>query len=195
MLPLNWSYLTGLIKAAIPYLIAIVVTIALYLFIQHKWRESMTEKYNAGIQDGKEAVANDYAEKASQLRNNWAIDKGKLEYEAQQRLNAANADAAASRDAADSLQRTIDEVRGVARSAGVSVTASTSTGKAVDLLADMLIKSNRRANTYADFADRAFEAGRTCELQYDTMRNRILEQQTSNRSAVIQTGGEDRASK
>ena len=194
MLPLNWSYLTGLIKAAIPYLIAIVVTIALYLFIQHKWHESMTAKYNAGVQDGKEAVANDYAEKASQLRNNWAIDKGKLEYEAQQRLNAANADAAASRDASDSLQRTLDEVRGVARSAGVSVTASTSTGKAVDLLADMLVKSNRRANTYADFADRAFEAGRTCELQYDAMRKRIDEAKSNDKRADTSSSQADTSS-
>ncbi|QSL98946.1 spanin [Enterobacter phage EC151] len=114
------------------------------------------------------------------LRNNWAIDKGKIEYEAQQRLNAANRDAKSARDLADSLQRTIDKVRSIASNAGVTVGPRTSTGKAVDMLADMLIESNRRANTYAEFADRAFEAGRTCELQYDAMRNRILEQQTAN---------------
>jgi hypothetical protein len=182
-MPLAWFSLTGLKQLAlklIPWLVLIVVIYLTALYAQHKWNEALEAKYNDGVKDGKEAVADDYANKAAQLRNNWAIDKGKIEYEAKQKLNAANADAAAARDTADSLQRTIDKVRSIASNAGVTVTARTSTGKAVDLLANMLIESNRRANTYADFADRAFEAGRTCELQYDAMRNRILEQQTSH---------------
>lgn len=178
-MPLTWFSLTGLKQLAlklIPWLVLIVVIYLTALYAQHKWNQAIELSYNNGVKDGKQTVVDDYENKAAQLRNNWAIDKGKLEYEAQQRLNAANRDAQSARDVADSLQRTINEVRSIANSAGVSVTPGTSTGKAVHLLADLLVQSNRRANTYAEFADRAFEAGRTCELQYDAMRNRILEQ-------------------
>lgn len=182
-MPLAWFSLTGLKQLAlklIPWLVLIVVIYLTALYAQHKWNQAIELSYNNGVKDGKQTVVDDYENKAAQLRNNWAIDKGKLEYEAQQRLDAAKRDAQSARDTADSLQRTISEVRGVADRAGVSVTDSTSTGKAVHLLADLLIESNRRANTYAEFADAAFEAGRTCELQYDAMRNRILEQQTTH---------------
>lgn len=182
MLPLNLLSVNGLKQLAVkllPWLVLIVATILLYLFAQHKWNEALETKYNAGVKDGKQSVVDEYENKAAQLRNNWAIDKGKIEYEAQQKINEANNDAQSARDLADSLQRTIDKVRSIASDAGATVTARTSTAKAVDLLADMLVKSNRRANQYAEFADRAFEAGRTCELQYDSLRNRIIEQNTA----------------
>lgn len=177
---LSLNGLKRLLKAVLPWLAIIVVICLTAVYAQHKWNQKIQESYKNGVAAGKQQVADDYANKAALLRNNWAIDKGKLEYEAQQRLNAANRDAKSARDLADSLQRTIDKVRSIASNAGVTVAPRTSTGKAVDMLADMLIESNRRANTYAEFADRAFEAGRTCELQYDAMRNRILEQQTAN---------------
>lgn len=189
-MPLNLFSLTGLKQLALkisPWLIIIVVIYLTALYAQHKWNQAIELSYNNGVKDGKQTVVNDYENKAAQLRNNWAIDKGKLEYEAQQRLNAVKADADRARDTADSLQRTIDKVRSIASSAGVSVSSSTTTAKAVTLLADMLIESNRAANTYAEYADAASEAGRTCELQYDAMRNRILEQQTFNRPATVQT--------
>ena len=163
-----------------PYLIAIVVTVGVYLFVEHKWQEDMEARYNAGVTDGKRSVVDEYEFKAAQLRNNWAKDKELLEHEAQQRLNAAKADADSARDAADSLQRTINQIRSIADHAGVSVTPGTSTGQAIHLLADMLVESNRRANTYAEFADRAFEAGRTCELQYDNLRKRVNDAKIGN---------------
>lgn len=163
-----------------PWLVLIVVIFLTALYAQNQWDKKIQESYNNGVKDGKQAIVDEYDNKAAQLRNNWAIDKGKIEYDAQQRLNVANRDAANARDAADSLQRTVDKIRGIANDAGVAVTSSTTTGKAVNMLADMLIESNRRANTYADFADRASEAGRTCELQYDSLRNRIIEQQTAH---------------
>lgn len=183
-MPLAWFSLTGLKQLAlklIPWLVLIVVIYLTALWAQHKWNQAIELSYNNGVEDGKQAVADDYANKAAQLRNNWAIDKGLIEYEAQQKLNAAKADANRSRDVADGLQRTIDEVRSIAGNAGVSVSARTTTAKAVTVFADMLIESNRAANTYAEYADAASEAGRTCELQYNQMRERILEQQTVNR--------------
>lgn len=182
MLPLNLLSVNGLKQLAVkllPWLVLIVVTVLLYLFAQHKWNEALETKYNAGVKDGKQAVVDEYENKAAQLRNKLNIDKGKIEYEAHQNIEVANRDAQSARDAADSLQRTLDKIRSIASRAGATVTTSTSTTKAVDLLADMLVKSNRRANQYAEFADRAFEAGRTCERQYDSLRDRIIEQTTS----------------
>jgi hypothetical protein len=168
-----------------------VVTLLAVFYVKHLWHESMQERYNAGVKDGKEAVADEYANKAAQLRNNWAIDKGRLEYEAQQRINAAKADADKSRESARGLQRTLDQVRSIADRAGVSVGPGTSTAKAINLLADLLEQSNDRSRQYAEFADAAYEAGRTCEIQYDEMRNRVLEQ-TNERRANLRAGTESR---
>ena len=153
-----------------------VVIIVSWLVVQHQWNEALSERYNTGVNDGKQSVKDEYENKAALLRNNWSIDKGVIEYEAQQRIKAISSDAANARLAVDGLQQTLDKIRSIVSSSGVAVTSSTSTGKAVDLLADLLIQSNRRANTYAEFADRAYEAGRTCEIQYDKLRDRAIEQ-------------------
>ena len=85
----------------------IVVIYLTALYAQHKWNQAIELSYNNGVKDGKQTVVDDYENKAAQLRNNWAIDKGKLEYEEKQRLDAAKRDAKSARNTAGSLQRTL----------------------------------------------------------------------------------------
>ena len=81
MLPLNLLSVNGLKQLAVkllPWLVLIVVTVLLYLFAQHKWNEALETKYNAGVKDGKQAVVDEYENKAAQLRNKLEIEKDSL---------------------------------------------------------------------------------------------------------------------
>lgn len=189
-MPLNLFSLTGLktLLAKIwPWLVCIVATIALYLFIQHKWHQSMTERYNAGVLDGKLAVVTDYEAKAAILRGQLASDKEEIERNAKSQKDAAEADAAFARATSDRLFAELNKVRGITNNAGVTIAPGTSTAKAVSMLADMLEESIRRGDEMAKFADDAYNAGTTCEIQYDKLRSRILEQQTTQRSTITGT--------
>lgn len=182
-MPLAWFSLTGLKQLAlklIPWLVLIVVIYLTALYAQHKWNQAIELSYNNGVKDGKQAVVNDYENKAAQLRNKLEIEKGLVEYDAQKRIATAKRDADSSRKSALSLQQTLDRISSdIGSNTNIDPTGKTAR-ETVRVLTDLLVQSNRRANTYAEFADRAFEAGRTCELQYDAMRNRILEQQTTH---------------
>lgn len=178
-LPLSTSYLTGLLKAAIPYIVGIVVIIALYLFVSHKWNEVIETAKHDGIEEGKQAVARDYEAKAAILRGQLAADKEEIERNANSQKEAAEADAAFARATSDRLFAELNKIRGITGNAGVTFAPGTSTAKAVGMLADMLEESIRRGNEMAQFADNAYNAGLTCEIQYDKLRSRILEQQTA----------------
>ena len=76
---LSLNGLKRLLKAVLPWLAIIVVIYLTAVYAQHKWNQKIQESYKNGVAAGKKEVADDYANKAAQLRNNWAIDKGKLE--------------------------------------------------------------------------------------------------------------------
>ena len=183
MLPLNTSFLIGLLKRNAPWIIAIVVTIALGLFVEHKFNQAVAQAKHDGIEEGKQAVVRDYEAKAAILRGQLAADKEEIERNAKAQQEAAEADAAFARATSDRLFAELNKVRSITSKSGVVVAPGTSTEKAVSMLADMLEESIRRGNEMAKFADDAHNAGLTCEIQYDKLRARILEQ-TINRSAV-----------
>lgn len=175
--------LSGLKRLLSKYwrLILVIVVIALSIvYWYHRYQKDLKEFYDKGVEAGKTQIVNEYAKKAVVLRVQNALDKERIEKDAQVQIDQARADARASRDAADSLRGTLDKVRSIAGDAGVSVAPGTSTTKAINLLADLLEQSNDRSNQYAEFADTAYEAGRTCEVQYDTLRIRINAQQGTN---------------
>lgn len=183
MLPLDTSFLIGWLKRNALWMIAIVVIIALALFVQHKFNQAVAQAKHDGIEEGKQAVVRDYEAKATILRGQLAADKEEIERNAKAQQEAAEADAAFARATSDRLFAELNKIRGIASNAGVTFAPGTSTQKAVGMLADMLEESIRRDNEMAKFADDAYNAGLTCELQYDKLRARILEQ-GANRSTV-----------
>ncbi|PRG73349.1 DUF2514 family protein [Burkholderia cenocepacia] len=88
--------------------------------------------------------------------------------DANQQRTAALADAFAARAAAGSLQQRVDQLVAVARHP-TAAAGSPSTGDALDLLADVLGRSNQRAGELAEYADRARIAGQQCERDYDAL--------------------------
>lgn len=161
----------------------IVVIIFVIVLAYSKWTDAMESRYNEGVKAGKAEVVHDYEEKAALLRNNLRIDKGRIEQDAQIEIAAAKADADRSQRTSGELYATIDQIRSDAGRAGDFDASGKTAREAVNLLADLLKQSIGRSNTYAAFADSAYQAGKTCERQYDTLRKRIDEAKSDDKRA------------
>lgn len=166
-----------------PYIVVFVVTLLAGLYFYFEFQKNLQQHYDQGVEAGRTALKGEYEIKAEYLRQQLSKDKEEFERNAQAKLEASQADAALARDSADRLRRTLSEIRGIASNTGISFPSGASTTEAVKLLADMLEESNRAYIETADFADRAFDAGKTCELQYDTLRKRIDEAKSNDKRA------------
>lgn len=187
MLPLNLLSVNGLKQLAVkllPWLVLIVVTVLLYLFAQHKWNEALETKYNAGVKDGKQAVVDEYENKAAQLRNNLEIEKGLVEYDAQKRIATAKRDADSSRKSALSLQQTLDRISSdIGSNTNIDPTGKTAR-ETVRVLTDLFKESVRRGDVLAEYADESREAGLTCERSYDSLRAKYESGQVKNNAKL-----------
>ena len=177
-----------------PYIVVIVVTLWAGLYFYFEFQKNLQQHYDQGVEVGRNSLKGEYEIKAEQLRRQFSKDKEELERNAQAKLEASQADAALARDSANRLRRTLSEIRGIASNAGISFPSGASTTEAVKLLADMLEESNRAYIETADFADRAFDAGKTCELQYDTLRKRIDEAKSNDKRANTSSSQSDTSS-
>ena len=89
------------------------------------------------------------------------------------KLDAAQADAVASRAAAAGLRQQLADFRQRARCSPPPVAGgSTPAEDPLYLLSVVLTRADDRAGELAEFADRAHIAGRTCEAAYDSLRNK-----------------------
>ena len=88
------------------------------------------------------------------------------------KLDAANADAVASRAAAAGLRQQLADFRQRARCNPTAAGGGTPAEDPLFLLSDLLSRVDERAGELAEFADRAHIAGRTCEAAYDSLRNK-----------------------
>lgn len=99
-------------------------------------------------------------------------DKATAEREAQQRIDQARNDALDAADRAGRLQQQLVAIRKQLGQYNQSLGVGPSAADTGILLADVLSKSLERNRQLAEYADRAAEAGRICERQYDTMTKR-----------------------
>ena len=86
------------------------------------------------------------------------------------KLDAAQADAVASRAAAAGLRQQLADFRQRARCNPTAAGGSTPAEDPLFLLSDLLSRADERAVELAEFADRAHVAGRACEAAYDSLR-------------------------
>lgn len=96
-------------------------------------------------------------------------EKATNEREAQQRIDQARNDALDAAARAGRLQQQLVAIREQLRQYNATVGAGTSAADTGVLLADVLSKSLERNRQLAEYADRAAEAGRVCEKQYDSL--------------------------
>ncbi len=110
------------------------------------------------------------ADKKEEQRRNAELQK--IQADAQQRIDAARNDAVNAAAKSGRLQRQLTNIR--KQLVGYSTTESIGNPAAETgvLLADVLSKSVERNRQLADYADRAREAGLTCQEQYESLTRR-----------------------
>lgn len=106
--------------------------------------------------------------RSEEQRRQTAIEG--IRRDAQEKIAAVAADAAAADDAAGRLRARVAELsRRPARCPGAAG-GSEATDTARDLLADMLGRLDEAAGGVAEFADRSRAAGLTCQFAYEALK-------------------------
>ncbi|TBL50595.1 DUF2514 domain-containing protein [Obesumbacterium proteus] len=160
----------ALVKAFWKQLFIVAMLAALVVCGVVAWNVHGSSQYDAGYAKAQadQKQADDYAK--SQRGKEKAIN----ESEAQQRIDQARNDALDAAIRAGRLQQQLDSIRKQLRQYNSSIGAGSSAADTGVLLADVLEKSIERNRQLAEYADRAAEAGRVCERQYDSLKNGAL---------------------
>lgn len=152
----NWKIIT-----------AVVGTALLALIIYGKWVNYGKEKYDSGYLAAVEAQKVKDKEASEQHEQ----DKKTIEQEAQNRIDAARADASAAAAKSGRLQQQLATIRkqllDYSRTESIGNPAS-STGVLLSIVLSQSVERNRQL---AEYADSAREAGLTCQAQYNSLRS------------------------
>ena len=156
-----WAF----VKAYWKQLLIVLMLAALVIGCRVAWNEHGDRLYAAGYAQAQADQKQDDAK----LRSLKEQEKATNEHEAQQRIDQARNDALDAAARAGRLQQQLVAIREQLRQYNATVGAGTSAADTGVLLADVLSKSLERNRQLAEYADRAAEAGRVCEKQYDTL--------------------------
>lgn len=155
----------ALIKAYWKQLLIVAMLAALVVCGMVSWNVHGSRQYDAGYAQAQA----DQKEADAKLRSLKEQEKATNEREAQQRIDQARNDALDAAARAGRLQQQLVAIREQLRQYNATVGAGTSAADTGVLLADVLSKSLERNRQLAEYADRAAEAGRVCEKQYDSL--------------------------
>ncbi|QMR74631.1 DUF2514 domain-containing protein [Enterobacter sp. RHBSTW-00175] len=156
-----WAF----VKAYWKQLLIVVMLAALVIGGVVAWNVHGDQQYAAGYA---KAQADRKAED-EKARQQDEKEKATNEREAQQRIDQARNDALDAAARAGRLQQQLVAIREQLRQYNATVGSGASAADTGVLLADVLSKSLERNRQLAEYADRAAEAGRVCEKQYDSL--------------------------
>ncbi|HFY6328948.1 TPA: DUF2514 domain-containing protein [Salmonella enterica subsp. enterica serovar Typhimurium] len=146
-------------------LLIVVMLAALVIGCRVAWVNHGETQYEAGYAQAKA----DRKAEDDKARQHDEQEKATNEREAQRALDRARNDALDAAARAGRLQQQLVAIREQLRQYNATVGAGTSAADTGVLLADVLSKSLERNRQLAEYADRAAEAGRVCEKQYDSL--------------------------
>ena len=153
------------VKAYWKQLLIVLMLAALVIGCRIAWNEHGSRQYDAGYAQAQA----DQKQADAKLRSLKEQEKATNEREAQQRIDHARNDALDASARAGRLQQQLVAIREQLRQYNTTVGAGSSAADTGVLLADVLSKSLERNRQLAEYADRAAEAGRVCEKQYDSL--------------------------
>ena len=146
----------------------IIIVAAGALWVASKVSSYGEQQYAAGY--AKAITEQKAADEQEEQRRNAELQK--IQADAQQRIDAARNDAVTAAAKSGRLQQQLANIR--KQLVGYSTTESIG-NPAADagvLLAQLLSESVERNRRLADYADRAREAGLTCQKQYESLTRR-----------------------
>lgn len=157
ILKANWKVIATIIGVAL-----------LALIVYGKLVNYGKEKYHSGYLAAVEAQKVKDKEASEQHER----DKKNIEQEAQQRIDAARADASAAAVKSGRLQQQLATIRKQLVDYSRTESIGNPTAETGVLLSELLSKSVERNRQLAEYADSAREAGLTCQAQYNSLRNK-----------------------
>ena len=158
--------IAAILKAYWRQLAGAAVAVALVVFAVVAWNVHGDNRYNAGIEQAKKDQADADAKAKAEREQEKAHD----EQEGQRKIDLARNDAILAAQRAGGLQQQLDSIRSKLRQYASTVGAGPSAADTGILLTDVFSKSLERNQKLAEYADRAAEAGRLCERQYDSLK-------------------------
>jgi hypothetical protein len=156
-----WAF----VKAYWKQLLIVVMLAALMVGGMVAWNIHGSIQYDAGYAQSQA----DQKQADAKLRSLQEQEKTTNEREAQRALDRARNDALDAAARAGRLQQQLVAIREQLRQYNATIGAGPSAADTGVLLADVLSKSLERNRQLAEYADRAAEAGRFCEKQYDSL--------------------------
>ena len=153
------------VKAYWKQLLIVAMLAALVVGGLVAWNVHGDRQYAAGYAQAQE----DQKQADDKSRKHDEQEKATNEREAQQRIDKARNDAFDAAARAGRLQQQLVAIREQLRQYNSTVGTGASAADTGVLLADVLSKSLERNRQLAEYADRAAEAGRVCEKQYDSL--------------------------
>ncbi|EFT2849762.1 DUF2514 domain-containing protein [Escherichia coli] len=152
-------------KAYWKQLLIVAMLAAIAFGCRVAWVNHGETQYAAGYAKAK----SDQKQADDKSRQRNEKEKATSEREAQQRIDQARNDALDAAARAGRLQQQLVAIREQLRQYNATISSGASAADTGVLLADVLSKSLERNRQLAEYADRAAEAGRVCERQYDSL--------------------------
>lgn len=173
------SWVPKWLWAALPYLVVVVLIAAGVWKYNHDVEKARTGGFDAGVayQKGVEKID------TLRIRQEREDEKKRIEGEAQNRIDSANRDRDLALSQLDGLHKELNRIRAIGQRYTGPQSSGTSTGEIINMLADLYEASERDYNAAAAEADNYYNAGLTCEIQYDSLKakhDKAKSSQTAN---------------
>lgn len=164
------SWIPPWVLKILPYVIGLILVILLVGGCIWKYdtdvKKARSEGYDSGV-----SFQQDLDQKAiAKERKDHEDEKKRIEGEAQGRIDSANRDRDIALSQLDGLHKELDRIREIGQRYTGPQSSGTSTGEIINMLADLYEASERDYNDTAAEADKYYNAGLTCEIQYDSLK-------------------------
>ncbi len=165
---MNWipAWVPKWVISALPYLVAaLVIAIGVWKY-NHDIEKARTGGFNDGVTYQKGIEVQDTLRTRQEQEN----EKKRIEGEAQNRIDSARRDRDLALSQLDGLHQELNRIRKIGQRYTGSQSSGTSTSEIISMLADLYEESERDYLAAATEADDYYNAGLTCQIQYDSLK-------------------------
>lgn len=149
--------------------LAIIIIVAFCaLWVRSEIIDYGDQRYDAGY--AKAIAEQKEADKREEQRRD--AEKQKIQADAQQRIDVARRDAVDAESSAKRMRRELDRIRQLASKYTGTESSGKTASEVIIMLGGMLEESNDAYRRTAEEADGYYNAGLTCQRQYDSLRNK-----------------------